>query len=225
MDDRPTATHVQMTAEAPSPAAPRPSEDTLVAALRAGDEEAFRLLVEAHHGMLRRMAGIWVEDAIADEVVQETWAAVITAIHRFEGRSTVRTWLFRILANQARKRGTREARSIPFSAAAPRDDGPIVDPDRLLHPELGPSYWPEAPATWEGDPEGRALAAEVRAVVSSAIDRLPAAQREVITLRDVEGWTATETCEAMGISSANQRVLLHRARAAVRDALEVHHDA
>ncbi|MDX1511869.1 MAG: sigma-70 family RNA polymerase sigma factor [Nitriliruptorales bacterium] len=195
----------------------------LVAALREGDEDAFRELVARHHGMLRRVASIWVDERVVDEVVQETWTAVITAIHRFEGRSSIKTWLFRILVNQARKRGTRERRSIPFSAAAPRDESPIVDPDRLLHPELGPNYWPAAPATWEGDPEGRLLSSEIRSVLIAAIESLPPAQREVITLRDVEGWDAAETCTAMGISSANQRVLLHRARAAVRGAMEEHH--
>ena len=211
-----------MTADLASPST-FDDDHALVDALRNGDEDGFRELITRHHAMLRRVASIWVDDHVVDEVVQETWTAVITAIDRFEGRSSVKTWLFRILVNQARKRGTRERRSIPFSAAAPRDESPIVDPDRLLHPELGPNYWPEAPATWEGDPEGRLLGAEIRQVLVAAIEALPPAQREVITLRDVEGWDAAEICSAMGISSANQRVLLHRARAAVRDALEDHH--
>lgn len=212
-----------MTIEVPAPSPTSPGERELVAALQAGDEHAFRQLVQDHHSMLGRVASIWVESAFVEDVVQETWAAAISAIHRFEGRSTVRTWLLRILANQARKRGTRERRSIPFSAAAPSPEGPIIEAERLVHPELGPNYWPAAPAAWEGDPEGRVLDAEVRRAVGSAVAALPPAQREVITLRDIEGWSSAETCAAMGITSANQRVLLHRARVAVRDSLEVHH--
>lgn len=196
-------------------------EGALVRALRAGDECAFRHLVAAHHAMLTRLAALYVPTAIVDEVVQETWLAVITGIDRFEGRSTVRTWIHRILLNQAQRRGPREKRVLPFAAMTRgTDERASVDPDRLVHPDLGANYWPDAPPAWHDDPEGRLLGAEVLGEVERAIADLPGAQREVITLRDVEGWSSGEVCDALGISSANQRVLLHRARVAVRDRLE-----
>lgn len=203
---------------------PPRDEAALVGALRAGDEDAFRGLVARHHAALRRLSRLYVPDAVVDGVVQETWAAVVAGIDRFEGRSSLKTWIFRILLNQARKRGPRERRTIPFSAGGHGSDdrSPAVDPDRLVHPELGHNYWPAPPPTWHGDPEGRLLGGELRDVVMKAIAELTDSQREVITLRDVEGWTSTEVCDTLGISAVNQRVLLHRARTSVRDALEVH---
>jgi RNA polymerase sigma-70 factor (ECF subfamily) len=192
----------------------------LIEAIKAGDEGAFAALVDAYSPALLRMARMFVRDrAVAEEVVQETWLAVLRGIDRFEGRSSLRTWIFRILMNTARTRGAREARSIPFSAAVSADE-PAVDPDRFLGPDhrwaggwmLGPSDWPT--------PEDELLSGETLEVILDAIDRLPESQRTVITLRDVEGLPADEVAELLEISDGNQRVLLHRARAKVRAALE-----
>lgn len=143
------------------------------------------------------------------------------------GGSPYKTWIYRILINQARKRGPKERRAIPFSALGPRDDhGPSVPLERLYHPELSTGYWPEAPAHWNADPGDRAVASEIRRVIGRAIQRPPDPQREVITLRDVEGWASEEVCDTLRISAVNQRVLSHRARTSVRAALEVYfHDS
>jgi RNA polymerase sigma-70 factor (ECF subfamily) len=161
--------------------------------------------------------------AVADEVVQETWLAVVEGLDRFEGRSSLRTWIFRIAANIARSRGGREGRCRPFSSLGAGADRPAVDPDRFLPAgrTAWPGRWASPPAAWE-TPEERLLARETQEVIRAAIDRLPASQRLVVTLRDVEGWDAADACAALEISAANQRVLLHRARARVRDALEAH---
>lgn len=197
----------------------------IVAALRGGDEDAFRHIVRLHDASLRRLGRLYVGDAFAEEVVQETWVTVAGGIERFAGRSTLKTWIFGILVNKARRRGERERRTIPFASAGSgtdRYDG-AVPAERLHHPQLGQGYWPVAP-TWPRDPESSALASEVRAVVRDALRQLTPAQREVMTLRDLEGWPAQEVCEVLGISDANQRSLLHRARVAVRRALEVYFD-
>jgi RNA polymerase sigma-70 factor (ECF subfamily) len=198
-------------------------EADLLRRLRAGDEAAFEELVARHTPAMRRVAAIYVRDrAVVDEVVQETWLAALTGLDRFEGRSSLKTWLFRILANRARTRAVREARSLPFSAltaAEAGEDEPAVDPDRFLDPD-GPSPWAAPPADWRALPEERLLAAETLDRVARAIEALPPVQREVIRLRDVEGWSAPEVAEALEISDGNQRVLLHRARAKVRAALE-----
>ena len=161
--------------------------------------------------------------AVAEEVVQETWIAVMRGIEGFEGRSSLKTWIFRILANVAMRRGERESRSVPFSAlAAAEDTGePSVDPDRFLPAdhELFPGHWAVMPARWPTPEEGL-LAGETRDVIARAIEELPKAQRTVIALRDVEGWSSEEVCEALEITAGNQRVLLHRARATVRTAIE-----
>ena len=196
----------------------------LIAALRRRDEEAFTWLVRRHHPALLRYAGVFVRDrAVAEEVVQETWLGVITGIGTFEGRSSLATWIFTILANRARTRGERESRSAPFSAMVAREleaDDPAVDPDRFRAPGTPwAGYWMIAPQPWNA-PEARMLAAETRAVVERAIAALPPVQREVITLRDVVGMDATEVCGMMGLSDGNQRVLLHRARSRVRRALD-----
>jgi RNA polymerase sigma-70 factor (ECF subfamily) len=165
--------------------------------------------------------------AVAEDVAQEVWLGVVRGIGRFEGRSSLRTWIFRILANQARTRARREARSVPFSSlAGPGGDGPTVDPDRFLgadHPAF-PGHWASPPRSWEGMPEQELLAGETRERVQNAIDMLPASQRAVISLRDVEGWSSPEVCDLLDISEGNQRVLLHRARATVREALEEYLD-
>jgi RNA polymerase sigma-70 factor (ECF subfamily) len=205
------------------PAPASPDEAALVRRLRAGDEAAFEELVRRHHPAMLRVARTYVRDrAVAEEVVQETWLAALAGLDRFEERSSLKTWLFRILANRARTRAVREARSLPFSALAAAEadgDEPAVDPDRFLDPH-GPSPWAAPPADWRGLPEERLLAGETLARVAAAIEALPPAQREVIRLRDVEGWSAPEVAEALEISDGNQRVLLHRARAKVRAALE-----
>lgn len=202
-------------------------EGVLVHALRNGDEAAFTWLLDLYDSSLRRLARTYVAtDAIADEVVQETWLAVIKGIDRFEQRSTVKTWVYRILMNVARSRGVRESRSIPFaSAAGAFEEGadPAVDPDRF-QPAGGrhPGHWAAPPTPWDDEPEERLLSRETLDTVAAAIELLPPAQREVITLRDLEGWTSGEVCNALTLSETNQRVLLHRARSKVRQALESH---
>jgi RNA polymerase sigma-70 factor, ECF subfamily len=205
-----------------------PEDLRTVAALRDGDERVFRELVERYHASLIRVALMYVRTrAVAEEVVQDTWIGVLRSLPRFEGRSSLRTWIFRILANQARTRARREARSVPFSSlAGVDDDSPAVDPDRFLaadHPAF-PGHWATPPRSWAALPEEALLAGETRARVLAAIDALPAAQRTVILLRDVEGWSSDEVCDLLEISEGNQRVLLHRARAKVREALEEYLD-
>lgn len=197
-----------------------------VAALRRGDELAFAALLERYHNALVRLALAYVADrAVAEEVAQETWLGVLTGLDRFEGRASLKTWIFRILINRARTRGERERRSIPFSALAPEDPGPdepAVDPARFLPPEHAhwPGHWAEPPRSWGATPEAWLLRDEVRDHLRQAIDELPPGQRTVIMLRDVEGFAADEVCNILGISETNQRVLLHRARSRVRRALE-----
>jgi RNA polymerase sigma-70 factor (ECF subfamily) len=195
-------------------------DDQIVAALRRGDETVFRALVDAYSPGLLRMARMYVRDrAVAEEVVQETWIGVLRGIERFEGRSSLKTWIYRILMNNAKTRAVREARSIPFSAAAAADE-PSVDPDRFLDSDhqagggwrLGPSEW--------ALPEDELLQGETVQVILDAIDQLPDAQKAVITLRDIEGFPPEEVAAQLEISDGNQRVLLHRARSKVRAAIE-----
>jgi RNA polymerase sigma-70 factor (ECF subfamily) len=195
-------------------------------ALRRGDEAAFVALLDRYHASLLRLAMLYVSNrAVAEEVVQETWLGVLQGLSRFEARSSLKTWIFHILMNRAKTRAQREGRSVPFSALAnPQDepDEPAVDPDRFLpadHPRW-PHHWASPPQSWGDLPEERLLAQETRAHIQQAIDALPASQREVIALRDVEGWSAGEVCNVLGLSEANQRVLLHRARSKVRRTLE-----
>ncbi len=201
-------------------------EALVVERLRDGDEAAFAELVDRYGSSMLRVARIYVRDrAAAEEVVQETWLAVLNGIEGFERRSSLKTWLFRILSNRAKTRGEREGRSLPFSALAAGDaagGGPSVDPDRFLGPEdAQPGAWASPPRAW---PEQQILANETLDVVRTAIDALPSAQREVIRLRDLEGWSAGEVAAALEISDGNQRVLLHRARSKVRAALETYFD-
>jgi RNA polymerase sigma-70 factor (ECF subfamily) len=208
------------------PASPAGYEDDprLVDALRSGDENAFAWLVRRYHGPLLRYAAVFVADrAVAEEVVQETWLGVIRGIGAFEARSSVRTWIFHILANRARTRGAREARSVPMSALAAREleeDAPVFGPDDFRPHDAArwAGHWAIAPQPWNA-PEARLLAAESRAVLHAAIAALPPVQREVITLRDVVGMEAEEVCRTMGLTDGNQRVLLHRARTRVRAAI------
>jgi len=189
------------------------TELELVEALREGDEAAFAELVDRYHGSLVRVARLYVRDgATAEEVAQETWLAVLGGIDRFEARSSVKTWLFRILTNRAKTRGERESRSIPFSAMSD-GHGPSAEEEQ---PELTPGTW----RSWEGDPEERLLAGEARELILATIETLPPAQRATITLRDIEGMSAEDVCNVLDVSDTNQRVLLHRARSTVRRALE-----
>ena len=198
----------------------------IVAALRRGDAQAFATLVDRHSPAMIRIALAHVPTrAAAEEAVQETWIAVLRGIDRFEGRAQLKTWIFRILTNVAIRTGTRERRSVPFSALADAEGGdePAVDPERFLPAdhERYPGHWALPPARWP-TPEQGVLAGELRAIVAGAIAALPPAQRTVISLRDVEGWSAEEVGEALEITPGNQRVLLHRARSRVRAAIERH---
>jgi RNA polymerase sigma-70 factor (ECF subfamily) len=199
------------------------SDADLVAALRRGDEGAFLALVRTHNAAMARVARSYVpSDAVAQEVVQETWLAVLEGLARFEGRSTVQTWIFRILVNRARTRGARERRSVPFSSYSPIDEGaPSVEPERFQgEGEPYPGHWSSPPTPWDELPEARLQSKETLERIRSAIEALPPNYREVITLRDIEGWSSPEVCNALGLSETNQRVLLHRARSRVRRALE-----
>jgi RNA polymerase sigma-70 factor, ECF subfamily len=206
-------------------------DGALISALRAGDESAFNWLLDRYDGQLRRMACTYVPSrAIADEVVQDTWLGVIRGIDRFEGRSSLKTWIFRIMMNIARTKGVRETRSIPFAAAGgamSEGDEPAFDPDKF-RPASDPQYpfnWASFPTPWEHEPAERLDAAETLAVVREAIAQLPNAQREVVTLRDIQGWTSPEVCNALDITETNQRVLLHRGRSKVRSALELYFES
>src|SRR3954449_3036758 len=194
----------------------------LVQRLREGDEMAFAELIDRYGALMLRVAQMYVRDrASAEEVVQETWLAVLNGIDRFEERSSLKTWLFRILTNRAKTRGQRDGRMIPFSALAgeaAESDEPSVSPDRFLGPDSArPGAWAAPPVGW---PEERLLEKETLDVIEMAISELPEAQREVILLRDVDGWDPMEVSDALGITDGNQRVLLHRARSKVRAALE-----
>ena len=194
------------------------NERELVEQLRARDERAFMELVELYGPMMLRVARSFVRSpAAAEEVVQDAWLGVLRGIDRFEGRSSLKTWIFRILANTAKTRGVREARSIPFADLG--GDEAAVEPERFLgpdHPHL-PGAWASPPSSW---PAERLEAKETRELIARTIAELPPQQREVITLRDIEGFSAEETCNALGLTETNQRVLLHRARSRVRRALE-----
>ena len=199
-----------------------PAEETqLIAALRRGDESAFVSVVEAYGPAMQRVARLHVSsDAVAAEVVQEAWLGVLQGLDAFEGRSSVRTWVFRILLNRARTRGEREARTVPLSTLS--DDAPAVAADRFLPPDHAqwPGHWGAFPLAWGSDPEARAESAELFRLVERALESLPPAQARVMALRDVAGLPAEEVCSLLELSTGNQRVLLHRARARVRDALE-----
>jgi RNA polymerase sigma-70 factor (ECF subfamily) len=204
-----------------------PEDRRTLAALRAGNEAAFRELVERYHGSMVRVAQMFVSNrSVAEEVVQESWLGVLNGLDRFEGRSSLKTWIFRIVANIAKTRAQREGRTLPFSALEDPARVPeaAVEPERFLdteHPRR-PGHWASFPRSWHDVPEQRLLAAETRTLIETAIEALPATQRAVITLRDVQGWDSDEVCNALGVSETNQRVLLHRARSKVRQALETY---
>jgi len=206
--------------------APPDGDARLLEALRRGDEDAFRELVREHTPFLMRLVMMHVPSrAIAEEGVGDTWEAVLKGLDRFEGRSSLRTWIASIALNKARTRGTREGRIVPFALLRRRYEeggGPAVDPDRFQGRRgERPGWWASPPAAWE-EPERQLEAAETRDVMLRAIRDLPPRQREVIALRDLAGWDAAEVCNALDLTETNQRVLLHRARSKVRAALEEH---
>ena len=201
-------------------------DSELLVRLRAGDEEAFMTLVDKYGPLMLRIALSHVRSrAVAEDVVGEAWLGVVQGLSRFEGRSSLKTWLLRIVANRARTRGEREARSIPLSSlggAEAGEDEPAVDPERFFpadHPTY-PGAWAIPPQSWARLPEEKLLASETLQQVRAAIAKLPPRQQEVITLRDIEGWEPEEVSEALELTPGNQRVLLHRARSKVRADLE-----
>jgi RNA polymerase sigma-70 factor (ECF subfamily) len=206
------------------PSAPASTDDlALVERLRAGDEAAFGVLLRRHQAQMLRIARMYVStQAVAEEVVQEAWLGILQGLDRFEGRSSLRTWMYRILTNIAKTRGQREGRSVPFSSLAGDDlDAPSMEESWFRgSSDRWPGTWASLPDDWRGIPEERLLGQEMRALVRTAIDGLPPMQAQVIRLRDVLGWGSAEVCNALDISETNQRVLLHRARARVRRALE-----
>ncbi len=206
---------------------PRPAslEDALLDGLRRGDEIAFESLIDRHTPAMLRLALFYVPSlAIAEEVVQETWLGVVRGLGSFEGRSSLRTWIFRILINKAKASGVAERRTLPLAAEGDGDaEAPSVDPSRFRDPPRG--YWSSPPNYWDELPEDRLLAGETLAVIQRAMESLPAGQQAVFELRDLKQWTSAEVCEALGLSEGNQRVLLHRARTRVRSAIEEYFDA
>lgn len=200
-----------------SPASTNRAEMQLVAALRRGDEAAFATVVERYHRSLLCLARTFTPDtALAEELVQETWLALVRGLDRFEARSSLKTWLFHVLSYQAQRRIKREARTIPFSDL----DGPTVDPGRFDPPGTEwAGHWSEALPDWEETPEERLLAAETMVCLDGLIATLPERQRQVIILRDIEGLSAADACSVLQIPDATQRLLLHRARARVREGL------
>jgi RNA polymerase sigma-70 factor (ECF subfamily) len=202
----------------------KPLQETeLIRSLRNGDERAFAALVDEYGATMLRLARLYVrERTAAEEVVQDAWLGVLRGIERFEGRSSLQTWIFRIVTNRAKTRAVREARSVPFSALAaePAEEGPSVPPERFRGPDdRWAGHWAAPPVEWPR-PEDELISAETRRVIIGAIAALPETQRAVITLRDVEGWRSEEVCNVLDLSETNQRVLLHRARTRVRHALD-----
>jgi RNA polymerase sigma-70 factor (ECF subfamily) len=199
-----------------------PADAVILARLRERDEAMFAAMIDAWSPGMLRAARAYV--AAAQDVVQETWLGVLRGISGFQGRSSLRTWVYRILINCAKTRGVRDARAVPVSslAPAPEDYGPTVDPTRLRgFLFLYRGHWSRKPAAWPSV-EDDALAMELRQVLGAALAALPDRQRIVVAMRDVEGYTSDEVCELLDLTQANQRVLLHRGRAALRAALETY---
>ena len=207
-----------------SEVSPSKEEAQLLEALRRGDETAFATVVDKYSGSLVRLAMAYVPSrAVAEEVVQETWLGVLEGIARFEGRSSFKTWLFRILTNRAKTRGQRESRYEPFSSKSNLGDDSqeaAVEPDRFIKSGVWVDHWASPPDSWDEDtPERLLLSKEGREQIDKAIEKLPMVQKQVITLRDIEGLTSKEICNILDVSETNQRVLLHRARSRVRQSL------
>jgi RNA polymerase sigma-70 factor (ECF subfamily) len=198
----------------------------VVARLRAGDEQAFESLVARHYGTMMAVAQTYVKSrAVAEEVVQEAWLGVLQSLDRFEGRSSLKTWILAILVNKAKTRGVREARSVPFASLEAEDDEPAVEPERFRGPQDAfPGHWRTYPGNWGARPDVALEDRETLRVAMRAISELPVAQQTVIRMRDVEGYSSDEVCAALEVSPGNERVLLHRARSRVRAALEAHLD-
>ena len=201
-------------------------EEAVLDRLRAGDEGEFARLLRAWSPAMLRVAACYVHgSAAAEDVVQETWLAVVAGLSRFEGRSSLRTWTFAILVKRARTWAVRESRTVPLSQLD-GEAGPTVDPARFQGADGAfPGHWTSvgSPRPWPAQPEDAALAGAIRAEITAALSGLPRRQRTVVTLRDIIGLSSDETCDVLGISPPNQRVLLHRARARLRSALEDHH--
>lgn len=206
--------------------APELEEHRLLRALRAGDERAFTALVERHGPAMRRVArGFVASDGAAEEVVQETWLAVLAGLDRFEQRSSLRTWIFQILINRAKTQGTQDRRTVPLSALDAQAEGPVVSADRFFGPSAQfAGHWSAPPRPWQ-QPERRLLSLEARDRLRKALSGLPLRQQVVVTMRDVEGISAEEVCDLLDISPQNQRVLLHRGRSGLRGSLESYVDA
>lgn len=188
--------------------------------LRAGDESAFGALIDRYYdSMLHVARGYVASREAAEDVVQETFLGVITGIASFEGRSSFKTWMFRILVNRAQTRGEREGRTRPFSSLTDDDGQPTVDPDRFAKEGRWAGYW-TAPPSADELPEAGVLATEMGDQLVAALQALAPTQRAVIELRDVLGFSSTEVCELLDLTEANQRVLLHRARGKARATLE-----
>jgi RNA polymerase sigma-70 factor, ECF subfamily len=201
-----------------------PADLAVVERLRAGDETTFMRLVEEHQAAMLRIARMYVSSsAVAQEAVQEAWLGIVKGLDRFEGRSSLRTWMYRIVSNVAKTRGQREGRSIPFSALSGDQDEPAVDPEWFqAATEPFPGGWRAFPDDWSGVPEDRLIGHETLERIGQAIDALPPLQAEVIRMRDVLGWTSEEVRNALEVSETNQRVLLHRARSHVRRELDAY---
>jgi RNA polymerase sigma-70 factor, ECF subfamily len=199
-------------------------EVELLRRLRAGDERAFETLVDRHHATMLAVARTYVKSrAVAEEVVQDAWLGVLKSLDRFEGRSSLRTWIMRILVNTAKTRGVREARTVPVASLEP--DEAAVDPARFRGAgDAFPGHWRRYPADWRALPDQSLFDRETIDIALRAIEQLPDAQQSVLRLRDIHGWSAEEVCAGLEISDGNQRVLLHRARSRVRAALEEHFD-
>ena len=207
-----------------------PADASLVDRLRAGDAEAFAEIVRAWSPMMLRVARSYVStDASAQEVVQDAWMALVRGLDRFEGRSSLRTWMLAILGNIGRSRAVREARAVPWSSLGPvDDDSPAVEPDRFRGPDdAWPRHWTllGSPRPWPRSPEEETMAAESRSQIEDGLAQLPERQRTVVTLRDVHGLSSDEVCSILGLSASNQRVLLHRGRSRLRAHLELYYAA
>jgi RNA polymerase sigma-70 factor, ECF subfamily len=216
-----------MSANAESPVNVVASDEAeLLARLRAGDERAFEALVERHYPTMLAVARHYVSSrAVAEEVVQEAWLGVLNGLDRFEGRASLKTWILRILVNTAKTRGARDARTVPFASLAPEGDEPAVGPERFRGADDPfPGHWRAYPGSWQRLPDEVLAARETLGVVIGTIEQLSPPQRLVITMRDIQGCSSEEVCEALDVSEGNQRVLLHRARSKVRSALEKHFD-
>jgi RNA polymerase sigma-70 factor, ECF subfamily len=205
-------------------------EDKVIEGLRQGEESAFVFLIDRYTTVMTRIALMYVADAAtAEEIVQDTWIAVLEGIGRFEGRSSLKTWIFKILTNKAKTRGEQEARNLAFSAWETLDeaDEPAVDAERFRSPDAPqwPGGWADPPKPWTSAPEAQVLSREIMWTLQQAIDALPDRQRTILVLNDIEGWASREVCNVFNLTETNQRVLLHRARSKVRQALECYFES